>query len=73
MGKNNRLIKKIFTSCLYYYFKECGFKRGIQLRIVVADLVNIINPNVFDVITVCIYIIIVKIENLFRKVLKQYE
>lgn len=73
MGKNNRLIKKIFTSCLYYYFKECGFKRGIQLRIVVADLVNIINPNVFDVITVCRYIIIVKIENLFRKVLKQYE
>lgn len=46
---------------------------GIQLRIVVADLVNVINPNVFDVITVCRYIIIVKIENLFRKVLKQYE
>ena len=70
MKNNNRLIKKIFTSCLYYYFKECGFKRGIQLRIAVADLVNVINPNVFDVITVCRYIIIVKIENLFRKVLK---
>jgi hypothetical protein len=73
MKNNNRLIKKIFTSCLYYYFKKCGFKRGIQLRIAVADLVNIINPNVFDVITVCRYVIIVKIENLFRKVLKQYE
>jgi len=73
MKNNNRLIKKIFTSYLYHYFKECGFKRGIQLRIVVADLVNVINPNVFDVITVCRYIIIVKIENLFRKVLKQYE
>ena len=73
MKNNNRLIKKIFTSCLYYYFKECGFERGIQLRIVAADLVNVINPNVFDVITVCRYIIIVKIENLFRKVLKQYE
>lgn len=73
MKNNNRLIKKIFTSCLYYYFKECGFKRGIQLRIVVADLVNVINPNVFDVITLCIYIVAVKIENLFRKALKQYE
>ena len=64
------MFKKIFASCLYYYFKECGFKDTIGLRIVVADLVNIINPNVFDVITVCRYIIIVKIENLFRKVLK---
>ena len=64
------MFKKIFASCLYYYFKECGFKRGIQLRIVVADLVNVINPNVFNVITICVYIVIVKIENFFRKALK---
>ncbi len=70
MKNNNRLIKKIFTSCLYYCFKECGFKKGIGLRIVVADLANFVNPNVFNVITICGYILIVKIENLFRKVLK---
>ena len=64
------MFKKIFASCLYYYFKECGFKDTIGLRIVVADLVNFVNPNVFNVITICGYIVIVKIENFFRKVLK---
>ena len=67
------MFKKIFASCLYYYFKECGFKDTIGLRIVVADLVNFVNPNVLNVVTICGYIVIVKIENLFRKVLKQYE
>jgi len=70
MKNNNRLIKKIFTSCLYYYFKDCGFKDTIGLRIVVADLTNFVNPNVFNVITICGYIVVAKIENLFRKVLK---
>ena len=60
------MFKKIFTSCLYYYFKGCGFKDTIGLRIVVADLVNIINPNVFNVITICGYIVIIKIVNLFK-------
>ena len=64
------MFKKIFASCLYYYFKECGFKDTIGIRIVVADLVNFVNPNVFNVITICGYIVIVKIENFFRKVLK---
>ena len=64
------MFKKIFASCLYYYFKECGFKDTIGLRIVVADLVNFVNPNVFNVITIYGYIVIVKIENFFRKVLK---
>ena len=64
------MFKKIFASCLYYYFKECGFKDTIGLRIVVADLVNFVNPNVFNVITICGYIVIVKIKNFFRKVLK---
>ena len=64
------MFKKIFASCLYYYFKECGFKDTIGLRIVVTDLVNFVNPNVFNVITICGYIVIVKIENFFRKVLK---
>ena len=67
------MFKKIFASCLYYYFKECGFKDTIGLRTVVTDLVNFVNPNVFNVITICGYIVIVKIENFFRKVLKQYE
>lgn len=70
MKNNNRLIKKIFTSCLYYYFNECGFKDATGLRIVITDLVNFVNPNVFNVITICGYIVIVKIENFFRKVLK---
>ena len=60
------MFKKIFASCLYYYFKECGFKDTIGLRSVVADLVNIINPNVFNVITICGYIVIIKIVNLFK-------
>ena len=64
------MFKKIFASCLYYYFKECEFKDTIGLRIVVADLVNFVNPNVLNVVTICGYIVIVKIENLFRKVLK---
>ena len=64
------MFNKIFASCLYYYFKECGFKDEIGLRIVVADLANFVNPNVFNVITICGYIVIVKIENFFRKVLK---
>lgn len=64
------MFKKIFASCLYYYFKECGFKDTIRFRIVVADLVNFVNPNVLNVITICGYIVIVKIKNLFRKVLK---
>ena len=64
------MFKKIFASCLYYYFKECGFKDEIGLRIVVVDLANFVNPNVFNVITICGYIVIVKIENFFRKVLK---
>ena len=64
------MFKKIFASCLYYYFRECGFKDEIGLRIVVADLANFVNPNVFNVITICGYIVIVKIENFFRKVLK---
>ena len=64
------MFKKIFALCLYYYFKECGFKDEIGLRIVVADLANFVNPNVFNVITICGYIVIVKIENFFRKVLK---
>lgn len=64
------MFKKIFASCLYYYFNECGFKDEIGLRIVVADLANFVNPNVFNVITICGYIVIVKIENFFRKVLK---
>ena len=64
------MFKKIFASCLYYYFKECGFKDEIGLRIVVADLANFVNPNVFNVITICGYIVIVKIENFFRKALK---
>lgn len=64
------MFKKIFASCLYYHFKECGFKDEIGLRIVVADLANFVNPNVFNVITICGYIVIVKIENFFRKVLK---
>ena len=64
------IIKKIFASCLYYYFKECGFKDTIGFRIVVADLANFVNPNVFNVIAICGYIVIVKIENFFRKVLK---
>ena len=70
MAKHNIIIKKIFASCLYYYFKECGFKDEIGLRIVVADLANFVNPNVFNVITICGYIVIVKIKNFFRKVLK---
>ena len=64
------MFKKIFASCLYYYFKECGFKDTIGLRTVVTDLVNFVNPNVFNVITICGYIVIVKIKNFFRKVLK---
>ena len=64
------MFKKIFASCLYYYFKECGFKDEIGLRIVVADLANFVNPNVFNIITICGYIVIVKIKNFFRKVLK---
>ena len=60
------MFKKIFASCLYYYFKECGFKDTIGLRIVVADLVNITNPNVFNVITIFGYIVIIKIVNLFK-------
>ncbi len=64
------MFKKIFASCLYYCFKECGFKDGIRLRIVVADLANFVNPNVLNVITICGYIVVVKIENLFRKVRK---
>ena len=64
------IIKKIFTSCLYCYFKECGFKDTIGLRTVVTDLVNFVNPNIFNVITICGYIVIVKIENFFRKALK---
>ena len=64
------MFKKIFASCLCYYFKECGFKDEIGLRIVVADLANFVNPNAFNVITICGYIVIVKIENFFRKVLK---
>ena len=66
----NRIIKRIFTSCLYYYLKECGFEKGIRLRAIVTDLVNIVNPNVFNIITICGYIVIVKIKNFFRKVLK---
>jgi hypothetical protein len=64
------MFKKIFASCLYYYFKKCGFKDTIGLRIVVADLVNFVNPNALNVATICGYIVVVKIENLFRKVLK---
>ena len=64
------MFKKIFASCLYYYFRECGFKDEIGLRIVVADLANFVNPNVLNVVTICVYIVIVKIENFFRKVLK---
>lgn len=70
MIKRNIIIKKIFASCLYYYFKECGFKDTIGFRTVVADLVNFVNPDVLNVVTICGYIVIVKIENLFRKVLK---
>ncbi len=66
----NRIIKRIFTSCVYYYLKECGFEKGIRLRAIVTDLVNIVNPNVFNIITICGYIVIVKIKNFFRKVLK---
>ena len=64
------MFKKIFASCLYHYFKECGFEDAIGLRIVVVDLANFVNPNVFNVITICGYIVIVKIENFFGKVLK---
>lgn len=64
------MFKKIFASCLYYYLKECGFEKGIRLRAIVADLVNIVNINVFNIITICGYIVIVKIKNFFRKVLK---
>ena len=64
------MFKKIFASCLYYYFKECGFEDAIGLRIIVDDLVRVVNPNIFNVIVVCAYIIIIKIKNLFRNMRK---
>lgn len=60
--KYNKLIEKLFISCTYRYYKECGFNTDDRaFEIIVEDMVSIIKPNIFNIIEVCVYIVIAKI------------
>jgi len=65
--KYNKLMKKLFISCGYCYFKECGFKTDDKtLKFIIENMASIIEPNIFNVVEVCVYIIIAKIVYLFN-------